>query len=42
MVQSTTIAMVEDDPEIRALVKGLLDREGFDPLSAATGAISTV
>jgi len=37
MVQSTTIAVVEDDPEIRALVKGLLDREGFDAASCGDG-----
>lgn len=37
MVQSTTIAVVEDDPEIRALVKGLLDREGFDAAACGDG-----
>src|ERR1700742_2052841 len=30
MPQSTLIAVVEDDPEIRSLVGGLLSREGFD------------
>lgn len=37
MVQSTTIAVVEDDPEIRSLVKGLLDREGFDAAACGDG-----
>lgn len=30
MDQTTLIAVVEDDPEIRSLVGGLLSREGFD------------
>ena len=30
MTQTTLIAVVEDDPEIRALVSALLKREGFD------------
>src|ERR1700754_2023533 len=30
MPQSTLIAVVEDDPEIRSLVGGLLTREGFE------------
>lgn len=30
MTQSTLIAVVEDDPEIRSLVGSLLSREGFD------------
>jgi two-component system OmpR family response regulator len=30
LTQSTLIAVVEDDPEIRSLVGGLLSREGFD------------
>ncbi|MBG0808342.1 response regulator [Methylosinus sp. H3A] len=37
MVQSTTIAVVEDDPEIRSLVKGLLDRKGFDAAACGDG-----
>jgi two-component system, OmpR family, response regulator len=37
MEQPTLIAVVEDDPEIRALVAGLLKREGFEvaPCEAA-------
>lgn len=30
MTETTLIAVVEDDPEIRALVSGLLGREGFE------------
>lgn len=37
MAQSTLIAVVEDDPEIRSLVGGLLTREGFD-VALCTGA----
>ncbi|MBW8813699.1 MAG: response regulator [Caulobacterales bacterium] len=38
MSESTVIAVVEDDPEIRTLVSGLLGREGFEVLSCAAGA----
>jgi two-component system, OmpR family, response regulator len=37
MPQSTLVAVVEDDPEIRSLVGGLLTREGFD-VTLCTGA----
>lgn len=36
MSQTTLIAVVEDDPEIRALIVGLLKREGFE-VAACTG-----
>lgn len=37
MNQITFIAIVEDDPEIRALVAGLLTREGFEVAACAGG-----
>lgn len=37
MSQNTLIAVVEDDVEIRALVTGLLEREGFDVVPCAGG-----
>lgn len=37
MSQNTLIAVVEDDPEIRALVTGLLTREGFEVAACAGG-----
>ncbi|MBJ7410783.1 MAG: response regulator [Phenylobacterium sp.] len=37
MSESTLIAVVEDDPEIRLLVDGLLTREGFDVATCAGG-----
>ncbi|MGA0604326.1 response regulator [Caulobacter sp. KR2-114] len=36
--ESTLIAIVEDDPEIRALVTGLLEREGFEAAACANAA----
>lgn len=38
MADATLIAVVEDDPEIRALVAGLLAREGFEVAACADGA----
>lgn len=35
--QSTLIAVVEDDPEIRTLIADLLSREGFDVACCANG-----
>ncbi|MBU1378836.1 MAG: response regulator [Alphaproteobacteria bacterium] len=35
MTETTLIAVVEDDPEIRALVSGLLGREGFEVAGCA-------
>jgi two-component system, OmpR family, response regulator len=37
MSELTLIAVVEDDPEIRALVAGLLTREGFEAAPCADG-----
>lgn len=37
MSAETLIAVVEDDPEIRALVSGLLSREGFVIEACANG-----
>jgi two-component system, OmpR family, response regulator len=37
MSQSTLIAVVEDDAEIRALVRGLLCREGFEAVACTGG-----
>jgi len=37
MAQNTVIAVVEDDPEIRALIGGLLAREGFEAIGCASG-----
>jgi two-component system OmpR family response regulator len=37
MPQTTVIAVVEDDPEIRALIAGLLTREGFETVACAGG-----
>ncbi len=37
-LQTTLIAVVEDDPEIRALIAGLLGREGFEVAACAGGA----
>ena len=39
MSQTTVIAVVEDDPEIRALIGGLLSREGFEVVPCASGDI---
>jgi len=39
MPQNTVIAVVEDDPEIRALIAGLLTREGFEVVGCASGEI---
>jgi two-component system OmpR family response regulator len=38
MPEQTLIAVTEDDPEIRALVTGLLKREGFEAEACAGGA----
>lgn len=38
MTQTTLIALVEDDPEIRNLVAGLLEREGFETAPCASAA----
>ncbi len=37
MTQTTLIAVVEDDPEIRPLIAGLLQREGFEVVACAGG-----
>lgn len=37
-LQTTLIAVVEDDPEIRGLIAGLLGREGFEVAACAGGA----
>ena len=37
MTETTLIAVTEDDPEIRALVVGLLQREGFEAAPCETG-----
>lgn len=37
MTQTTLIAVVEDDPEIRTLVAGLLTREGFEAAPCGGG-----
>jgi two-component system OmpR family response regulator len=37
MSQVALIAVVEDDPEIRTLVKGLLGREGFEAVACSGG-----
>lgn len=37
MSQTTLIAVVEDDPEIRPLIAGLLRREGFEVVACAGG-----
>src|SRR5258708_14115846 len=37
MSQNTLIAVVEDDAEIRALVRGLLCREGFEAVACTGG-----
>src|SRR5258708_35397646 len=37
MSQNTLIAVVEDDAEIRALVRGLLGREGFESVACTGG-----
>ncbi|MBS0334895.1 MAG: response regulator [Proteobacteria bacterium] len=39
MPQTTVIAVVEDDPEIRALIGNLLSREGFEAIGCASGDI---
>ncbi|MGV7206439.1 response regulator [Oxalobacteraceae bacterium A2-2] len=38
MTQTTLIAVVEDDPEIRALIAGLLKREGYEVAPCGGGA----
>jgi two-component system OmpR family response regulator len=38
MLTDTLIAVVEDDPEIRSLVTGLLTREGFEVQACASAA----
>lgn len=38
MFENTLIAVVEDDPEIRTLVDGLLAREGFEVAACGGGA----
>ncbi|MDZ4375010.1 MAG: response regulator [Phenylobacterium sp.] len=38
MTETTLIAVVEDDPEIRTLVSGLLSREGFEVAGCTHGA----
>jgi two-component system OmpR family response regulator len=38
MTRTTLIAVVEDDPEIRALVCGLLEREGFETAACPDAA----
>jgi two-component system OmpR family response regulator len=37
MPQTTVVAVVEDDPEIRALIGGLLSREGFEVVGCPSG-----
>lgn len=37
MASNTTILIVDDEPDIRALVRRSLEREGFDALTASTG-----
>jgi two-component system OmpR family response regulator len=39
MPQTTVVAVVEDDPEIRALIGDLLSREGFEVVGCASGEI---
>jgi len=39
MPQTTVVAVVEDDPEIRALIGGLLSREGFEVVDCASGEV---
>jgi two-component system OmpR family response regulator len=38
MTQTTLIAVVEDDPEIRALIAGLLQREGYEVAPCGGGS----